>query len=146
MTSMLRALPSLNAFLNASSALLVLLAYRAVRRREIETHRALMLAASATSAVFLVSYLTYHARVGSVHFTATGAPRAIYFAILVSHTILAAATLPLVARTLYLGLRRRDDRHRKIARWTLPIWLYVSVTGVVVYVMLYHLYPPPGLR
>jgi uncharacterized membrane protein YozB (DUF420 family) len=142
----LKLLPALNAFLNATSALLVFLAWRAIKRLEIETHRALMLSAAAVSALFLVSYLTYHARVGSVHFTATGPPRAVYFTILLTHTVLAAATVPLVLRTLYLGLRRRDDRHRRIARWTLPIWLYVSVTGVVVYVMLYHLYPPPGLR
>jgi putative membrane protein len=125
---------------------LVVMAWRAVKRMEIETHRALMLSASATSALFLVSYLTYHANVGSVHFTAGGAPRAIYFAVLVSHTLLAAAALPLVLRTLYLGLKRRDDRHRRLAKWTLPIWLYVSVTGVVVYVMLYHLYPPAAVR
>ena len=91
-------------------------------------------------------YVTYHALVGSVRFTAQGAPRAVYFAVLISHTILAAATPPLVLRTLYLGLKRRDDRHRRIARWTLPIWLYVSVTGVVVYVMLYHLYPSGAFR
>ena len=132
--------------LNATTAVLVVLAWRAVKRLEIETHRALMLAASVTSAAFLVCYLTYHAQVGSVRFTATGAPRSVYFAILISHTLLAAAALPLVLRTLYLGLRRRDDRHRRLARWTLPIWLYVSVTGVVVYVMLYHLYPPAAVR
>jgi len=136
----------LNAFLNAVSALLILLAYRAIRRGDIETHRALMLSAASVSAVFLVSYITYHAQVGSVRFTARGIPRAIYFTVLISHTILAAATLPLVLRTLYLGWNRRDDRHRRIARWTFPIWLYVSVTGVVVYVMLYRLYPPAALR
>ncbi|HEY7112969.1 MAG TPA: DUF420 domain-containing protein [Thermoanaerobaculia bacterium] len=146
MTATLRLLPALNAVLNATSAILVVFAYRAIRRLDIETHRTLMLSAASVSAVFLVSYLTYHARVGSVRFTATGLPRAIYFTILVSHTILAAATVPLVLRTLYLGLRRRDDRHRRIARWTLPIWLYVSVTGVVVYLMLYQLYPPPAVR
>ena len=146
MTGALRTLPVLNAVLNATSAVLVVLAYRAIRRLEIETHRKLMLSAAAVSAVFLVSYLTYHAQVGSVHFTAAGPPRAIYFTILGSHTILAAATVPLVLRTLYLGLKRRDDRHRRIARWTLPIWLYVSVTGVIVYVMLYQLYPPAAVR
>jgi len=139
-------LPALNAVLNATSAVLVVFAYRAIRRRQVERHRALMLSAASVSALFLVSYLTYHARVGSVRFTASGPPRAIYFAVLVSHTLLAAATLPLVLRTLYLGLRRRDDRHRRIARWTLPIWLYVSVTGVVVYLMLYRLYPPSAVR
>jgi putative membrane protein len=139
-------LPALNACLNATSALFLLLAYRAIRRREIERHRGLMLAAAITSAVFLVSYLTYHARVGSVRFTGQGPVRTIYFAILISHTILAVTVLPLVLRTLYLGLRRRDGQHRRIARWTFPIWLYVSVTGVVVYVMLYRLYPPGPVR
>jgi uncharacterized membrane protein YozB (DUF420 family) len=141
-----RDLPTVNAVLNAASAVLVVLAYRAIRRLEIERHRRLMLSAAAVSALFLVSYLTYHAIVGSVRFTAQGAPRVVYFAVLLSHTVLAAATLPLVLRTLYLGLKRRDDRHRRIARWTLPIWLYVSVTGVVVYAMLYHLYPSAAFR
>jgi uncharacterized membrane protein YozB (DUF420 family) len=112
---------------------------------DVERHRRLMIAAAATSALFLVSYVTYHANVGSIRFEAAGLPRYAYFSILISHTLLAAATLPLVLRTLYLGLRRRDDRHRRIARWTLPIWLYVSVTGVVVYLMLYHLYRPASL-
>ena len=124
----------------------MVLAYRAIRRLEIERHRAFMLSAAAVSALFLCSYVVYHARVGSVRFTAQGLPRAVYFSVLGSHTILAIATVPLVVRTLFLGLKRRDDRHRRIARWTLPIWLYVSVTGVVVYVMLYHLYPPAVLR
>jgi uncharacterized membrane protein YozB (DUF420 family) len=145
-SSTLRALPGLNALLNTLAAVLIVLGYRAVRRGEIETHRALMLSASVTSALFLVSYLTYHAQVGSVRFTAQGLPRTIYFAVLLSHTVLAVVTLPLVLRTLYLGWKRRDDRHRRLARWTLPIWLYVSVTGVVVYLMLYRLYPPPVLR
>ena len=139
-------LPALNACLNATSALFLLLAYLAIRRREIDRHRGLMLAAAITSAVFLASYLTYHARVGSVRFTGQGPVRTIYFAILISHTILAVTVLPLVLRTLYLGLRRRDGQHRRIARWTFPIWLYVSVTGVVVYVMLYRLYPPGPVR
>lgn len=142
----IRDLPAFNAFLNATSAVLVVLAYRAIRRLEIERHRLLMLWAAATSTVFLVSYVTYHAQVGSVRFTAPGLPRTIYFAVLISHTVLAVATLPLVLRTLYLGLKRRDDRHRRIARWTLPIWLYVSMTGVVVYLMLYQLYPPASVR
>jgi putative membrane protein len=139
-------LPALNACLNATSALFLLLAYRAIRRREIDRHRRLMLAAATTSAVFLASYLTYHARVGSVRFTGQGLVRTVYFTILISHTILAVTVLPLVLRTLYLGLRRRDGQHRRIARWTFPIWLYVSVTGVVVYVMLYRLYPPGPVR
>ena len=139
-------LPALNACLNATSALFLLLAYRAIRRREIEKHRGLMLAAALTSAVFLASYLTYHAHVGSVRFTGQGPVRTVYFAILISHTVLAVTVLPLVLRTLYLGLRRRDGQHRRIARWTFPIWLYVSVTGVVVYLMLYRLYPPGPVR
>ncbi|HEY2798666.1 MAG TPA: DUF420 domain-containing protein [Thermoanaerobaculia bacterium] len=132
----------MNATLNATSAVLLLLAYRAIRRHDVPRHRALMLSAAATSTVFLACYLYYHAHVGSVRFTGQGGPvRALYFAILISHTILAVAILPLVLRTLYLGLRRRDDEHRRIARWTFPIWLYVSVTGVVIYLMLYRLYP-----
>jgi putative membrane protein len=141
----IRDLPALNAVLNATSALFLLLAYRAIRRLEIERHRRLMLAAATTSAVFLASYLTYHAQVGSVRFPGQGPVRMVYFAILITHTILAALVLPLALRTLYLGLRRRDDRHRSIARWTFPIWLYVSITGVIVYLMLYRLYPPAGI-
>jgi putative membrane protein len=105
-----------------------------------------MTAAAVTSLLFLVSYVTYHAQVGSVRFTGQGPVRVLYFAILGTHTALAVVNLPLVLRTLYLGLRRRDDRHRRLARWTFPIWTYVSVTGVVVYVMLYHLYPAGPIR
>jgi len=139
-------LPALNATLNATSAVLLLLGYRAVRRQEIERHRRLMVSAACVSAVFLVSYLVYHAHVGSVRFTATGVLRIVYFTILITHTILAAAIVPLVLRTLYLGWRRRDDRHRRIARWTFPLWLYVSVTGVVIYLMLYRIYPSAEIR
>jgi putative membrane protein len=138
--------PTINATLNALSAVFLFVAYRAIRRLEIERHRRWMLAAATTSAVFLVSYLAYHARVGSVRFAGVGTARAVYFTILGSHTVLAVLVLPLVLRTLYLGLKRRDDRHRSIARWTFPVWLYVSVTGVVVYVMLYHLYPRAPFR
>ena len=105
-----------------------------------------MLTAAATSAVFLGSYLLYHYRVGSVRFGGTGAARTVYFAILGTHTVLAMLVLPLVLRTLYLGLKRRDDAHRRIAKWTFPVWLYVSITGVIVYLMLYHLYPPAAFR
>ncbi|HEX5134389.1 MAG TPA: DUF420 domain-containing protein [Thermoanaerobaculia bacterium] len=136
----------MNATLNALSAVFLLIAYRAIRGRQIERHRRWMLTAASTSALFLVSYLAYHARVGSVRFAGTGAARTVYFAILGSHTLLAMVVLPLVLKTLYLGLKRRDDRHRRIAKWTFPIWLYVSVTGVVVYVMLYHLYARPAIR
>ena len=141
----MRDLPALNACLNATSALFLLLGHGAIKRFEIARHRRLMVAAAITSALFLVSYLTYHARVGSVHFPGQGPLRAVYFAILISHTVLAASVPPLALRTLYLGVKRRDEKHRRIARWTYPIWLYVSVTGVVVYVMLYRLYAPgPG--
>jgi putative membrane protein len=139
-------LPAVNAVLNLTSFLLLLAGYRAIRRYEIERHRRWMLAAAAVSLVFLVSYLIYHAQVGSVRFTGQGPVRTLYFAILLSHTALAVVNLPLVLRTLYLGLTRRDDRHRRIARWTFPIWAYVSVTGVLVYVMLYHLYAPGRIR
>ncbi len=134
-------LPAINATLNATSAVLLLLAFRAIRRLQIQRHRGLMIAAASVSAAFLACYLYYHAHVGSVRFTGQGPVRTLYFTILISHTILAVAIVPLVLRTLYLGLRRRDDRHRRIARWTFPIWLYVSVTGVVIYLMLYQLYP-----
>jgi len=105
-----------------------------------------MLSAAVVSLLFLVSYLTYHAQVGSVRFLGQGASRPVYFTILITHTILAAAIVPLVLRTLYLGLKRLDFRHRRIARWTFPLWLYVDVTGVVIYAMLYHLYPHGPIR
>ncbi len=139
-------LPVVNATLNATSTVLLVLAYRAIRNHEVERHRSFMLAAAAVSTVFLVCYLVYHARVGSVRFTGQGPVRTLYFAILITHTILAAAIVPLVLRTLFLGLRRRDAQHRRLARWTFPLWLYVSVTGVVIYVMLYRLYPPGPIR
>jgi putative membrane protein len=139
-------LATVNACLNAVSAVFLLLGHRAIRRFEIDRHRRLMVSAAVTSAVFLASYLTYHAKAGSMRFAGQGLVRPVYFTILISHTILAAAVLPLALRTLYLGWKRRDDRHRRLARWTYPIWLYVSVTGVVVYLMLYRLYAPGGLR
>jgi putative membrane protein len=133
-------LPTLNAALNASSAVLLALGFRFIRRRAVTAHRACMLAAFGVSMLFLISYLTYHYYVGSVRFTGTGWVRGVYFAILISHTILAALVPPLAIVTLTRAVRGQLDRHRRLARWTLPIWLYVSVTGVVVYVMLYHLY------
>lgn len=139
-------LPALNAILNATSFVFLVAGYRAIRRFEIERHRRWMLAAAATSLLFLISYLVYHAQVGSVRFTGQGPVRWVYFTILGTHTVLAVVNLPLVVRTLYLGLRRRDDRHRRLAKWTFPIWAYVSVTGVIVYLMLYHLYPPGPIR
>jgi putative membrane protein len=132
--------------LNTTSAILLVVGHRAILRLEIERHRRLMVAAFTISILFLVSYLIYHAQVGSVRFPGQGPIRALYFAILISHTILAVTVPFLAGRTLFLGLKRRDDRHRRIARWTYPIWLYVSITGVIVYVMLYHLYPPTTLR
>ncbi|MGI9102400.1 MAG: DUF420 domain-containing protein [Terriglobales bacterium] len=129
-----------NAALNGTSAVLIASARRFVHRGQIATHRALMLAAVATSSLFFASYVYYHAHVGSVHFQGQGSARYAYFAILITHTILAASIPPLVIITLTLGLRRRDQRHKAIARWTYPIWMYVSVTGVVIYLMLYHLF------
>ena len=135
------ALPSVNAALNATSAVLLTMAFVAIRARRIAIHIVLMLAACLVSVVFLASYLYYHAQVGSVRFPGVGWSRPVYFAILISHSILAAAIVPLAIRTVWLASRRRFDQHRMIARWTLPLWLYVSVTGVVVYWMLYHYRP-----
>ncbi len=132
-------LPAINAALNALAALLLVAGYVQIRRRRIAAHRACMLAAFTTSVLFLVSYLTYHAQVGSQPFTGQGPIRTVYFVVLISHIALAALILPLALVTLRRGLRRDDVRHAAIARWTLPIWLYVSVTGVVVYWMLYRL-------
>jgi putative membrane protein len=137
-------LPGVNATLNAASAALVVLGFRAIRRGERERHRALMLAAVGCSTLFLASYLTRLALTGTHRFPGEGALRVAYLAVLASHTVLAALAAPLVLRTLFLALRDRFPDHRRIARATLPVWLYVSVTGVVVYVMLYHL--APGLR
>jgi len=138
--------PAVNATLNGTSGILLVLAYIAIRGRRIELHKRLMLAAAATSTVFLVCYIVYHAHVGSVRFTGQGTIRTLYFAILITHTILAVVIVPMVLRTLYLGLRRRDPEHRRAARWTFPLWLYVSVTGVVIYLMLYQLYPPGAIQ
>jgi uncharacterized membrane protein YozB (DUF420 family) len=133
-------LPAVNATLNAIAAVLLVIGYSLIRRGRIEQHRRVMLAAFTTSALFLTSYLVYHAHAGSRPFPGQGPVRTLYFAILVTHIVLAAAILPLALVTLSRGLRAQYDRHRRIARWTLPIWLYVSVTGVVVYLMLYRLY------
>ncbi|HTO94470.1 MAG TPA: DUF420 domain-containing protein [Bacteroidota bacterium] len=134
-------LPLLNALLNASSALCLMAGYYFIRRKNVALHRGCMIAAVTCSALFLTSYVIYHASVGSVHFAGEGGARAVYFAILTTHTLLAALVPPLAIITLARGLRGRFKSHRKIARWTLPVWLYVSVTGVLVYVMLYRLYP-----
>lgn len=131
-------LPAVNASLNAISTLFLVTGWRFIRRRDIRRHRFCMWSAFATSALFLTSYLVYHANVGSVPFTGGGVVRVAYFAILLTHIVLAAAILPLALVTLSRALAQRFDRHRAIARWTLPIWLYVSVTGVIIYVMLYR--------
>ncbi|MBI4514848.1 MAG: DUF420 domain-containing protein [Deltaproteobacteria bacterium] len=135
----LRDLPTLNAILNAASAALLLLGYGFIRRRRVTSHRWCMIGALAMSALFLASYLSYHAQVGSVRFPLTGGIRVVYLAVLATHSILAACVPPLALVTLSRALRGRFAEHRRIARWTLPIWLYVSLTGVVVYWMLYHL-------
>lgn len=132
-------LPSVNAFLNGTSAVLLVIGFLLIRRKRIAQHRRVMISAFIVSCAFLVCYLVYHAQVGSVRFQGTGPIRTVYFAILITHTILAAAVPVLAIITLRRGLAARFDKHRRIARWTLPIWLYVSVTGVVVYAMLYHL-------
>ena len=135
----LTALPTLNALLNSISAVLLTTGYVLVRGGRIQAHRVCMLTAFFTSTLFLVSYLIYHANVGSVAFDGQGTIRVVYFTILISHIVLAAAIVPMALMTLVQALRGRFERHRRIARWTLPVWLYVSVTGVIVYVMLYRL-------
>jgi len=132
-------LPAVNAALNATSTVLLFVGWLFIRQRDMRRHRACMLSAFATSSLFLVSYLVYHAKVGSVPFPGQGVVRVVYFTILITHILLAATILPLALVTLSRGLAGRFDRHRAIARWTFPIWLYVSVTGVVIYVMLYRL-------
>jgi putative membrane protein len=137
--------PTLNATLNASSAALLTAGYFFIRGRRIDAHKKCMLAAVACSAVFLVSYVIYHLQVGSVRFQGQGWIRPFYFTLLGTHTILAATVVPLALVTVTRSLRGNFERHRAIARWTLPIWLYVSVTGVIVYFMLYHLYAAPAV-
>jgi protein SCO1/2/putative membrane protein len=134
-------LPTVNAVLNATSAVLLVWAYVLIRRRQVDQHRRVMLTAFTTSCLFLACYLIYHWQIGgSKPFGHEGSPvRTVYFIILITHTILAALVPVLAIVTLRRGLAAKYDRHRRIARWTLPIWLYVSVTGVVVYAMLYHL-------
>ncbi len=132
--------PAINATLNGSSAVLLFVGHRMIMRGRMIAHKRLMITALVTSSLFLACYLYYHAHVGSVHFRGHGVTRPIYFTILISHTILAACTVPLVIITLVRALREKFDRHRAIARWTYPIWMYVSLTGVVVYFMLYQLF------
>jgi putative membrane protein len=137
-------LPSANAALNATSAVLVVLGFRAIRAGDRERHRTLMLAALGSSLLFLAGYLTRIALTGTHAFPGTGAFRAFYLAVLASHTVLAVVAAPLILRTLFLAFRSRFADHRRIARVTVPVWMYVSVTGVLVYVLLYHL--APGAR
>lgn len=133
---------ALNASLNAAAAVFLVAGFAMIRTRRIQAHRACMGTAFALSTAFLVSYVIYHLQVGSVAFAGQGWIRPVYFALLVSHIVLAAAILPLALVTLARALRERFDKHRAIARWTLPIWLYVSLTGVVIYWLLYHAYAP----
>ena len=133
-------LPAVNATLNGTSAILLTTGYLLIRRGHVVLHKRCMLAALVSSALFLTSYVTYHLHTGSRPFAGQGAIRVIYFAILLTHVVLAAVIVPLALVTATRGLRSQFDRHARIARWTLPLWLYVSVTGVVIYVMLYQLY------
>jgi uncharacterized membrane protein YozB (DUF420 family) len=137
-----RDLPTLNALLNATSAALLIRGYVLIRRKQIQAHRRVMITAFCVSVLFLISYLVYHYQVGSVHYQKSGWIRTLYLGILLTHTVLAAAVPVLAVLSLYRGLKARYVSHRQISRWTLPIWLYVSVTGVVVYVMLYRFCSP----
>jgi uncharacterized membrane protein YozB (DUF420 family) len=132
-------LPAVNATLNAICFVLLTIGYTLIRRGRIAQHRAVMIASFSTSVVFLTSYVIYHAQAGSKPFLGQGPIRVVYFTILITHVVLAAAIVPMVLMTLSRGLKRQDVRHRALARWTLPIWMYVSVTGVVVYYMLYRM-------
>ena len=135
-------LPHLNAGLNALSFVFLLAGFYFIRRGDVQSHRWCMYGALSVSGLFLISYVVYHANYGSVRFTGQGAVRPVYFFILITHVILAAAIVPLVFVTVRRALRGDYARHRRVARWTYPLWLYVSLTGVVVYLMLYHLYRP----
>ena len=132
-------LPALNATLNSISTILLITGWVFIRRGDRARHRACMIAALITSALFLTSYVIYHLQVGSVPFTGTGWIRTVYFAVLIPHVILAAAIVPPILITASRGLSAKYDKHRRIARWTLPLWLYVSITGVIVYLMLYQM-------
>lgn len=131
--------PTVNALLNALCAVLLVTGFFFIRTRQVRRHRAVMLAAFAVSSLFLLSYLAYHYHAGAVRFQKSGWVRPVYFSVLLSHTVLAAVTVPLVLLALSRGLRGRYERHKAVARWTLPVWLYVSLSGVAVYWMLYHM-------
>lgn len=135
------ALPHLNATLNSFSALLLISGFVLIRKKNIAAHRKCMLAACVSSTLFLVSYVTYHSFHLTTAFKGQGWIRPVYFTILLTHTVLAVVIVPMVLLTLFRALRERFDAHRRIARWTLPLWLYVSVTGVIVYLLLYQIYP-----
>ena len=132
-------LPALNASLNLTSAILIGAGFFFIKQKNIRAHKVCMIAAFAVSTVFLTSYLVYHYNVGTVRFTKQGWLRDVYFPLLLTHTVLAVVIVPMVLRTLYFGLKNRFRQHVSIARWTFPMWMYVSVTGVVVYWMLYRL-------
>ncbi len=132
--------PVIDATMNGITTVLLVVGHSFIKRGRLAAHRAFMIAAVISSAIFLCSYLYFHYHVGSVHFQGHGWSRPVYFTILISHVILAAAIVPLVIITLSFAIRERFDKHRAIARWTYPLWLYVSVTGVIVYIMLYHLF------
>ena len=134
-------LPSVDAVLNATSALFLVSGYFFIRAERIQAHKVCMLSAFVTSLLFLICYLTYHFFHGVTRFAGTGAIRPFYFALLGTHTVLAAVIVPMVLTTLYRAWRERFEQHRRLARWTFPLWLYVSLSGVAVYWMLYHLYP-----
>ncbi|HKP36267.1 MAG TPA: DUF420 domain-containing protein [Pyrinomonadaceae bacterium] len=141
MSDFISALPHFNAFLNFTSFVLLTSGYFFIRRKDVIAHRNCQVAALSVSILFLISYLTYHSQHGATKFVGQGIVRPIYFAILLTHTILAAVIVPFVIVTFLRAKRGNFLRHKAIARWTLPMWLYVSITGVVVYLMLYHLYP-----
>jgi uncharacterized membrane protein YozB (DUF420 family) len=132
----------LNASLNGTSGVLLLAGFTMIRQGRVQAHKRCMISAFIVSSVFLVSYVIYHIRVGNILFQGEGWIRPVYFTILISHVLLAIAIVPLAIITLSRALKEKFDRHRRIARWTFPLWLYVSVTGVVVYLMLYQLYSP----
>jgi putative membrane protein len=143
MRSLIPYFPAWNASLNALSGVFLLIAWRFVKNGDVPRHRRFMLTACATSVLFLISYVTYHALRGGVvtKFAGTGAMRTLYFVILTSHTILAVVIVPLAILSVWNGLKMRVPQHRRVARWTFPLWLYVSVTGVLVYFFLYHWFP-----
>jgi uncharacterized membrane protein YozB (DUF420 family) len=145
--NLISVLPHLNAFLNSTSGILLVIGYALIRQRRIAAHRVVMLTAFITSSLFLISYLIYHFSLayyyhrGPTPFTGQGIMRPIYFTILITHTILAVVVAPFILVTLFRALRGKFNLHKRIARWTFPIWLYVSVTGVIVYLLLYQIYP-----